>query len=452
MSGTFAEGGGYIDVAEALRSGDAAAGPAAYGNGGAGPAGTLLLTRPLQALIDRAAERGGGTLVFGPGTWRTGALVLRDDVGIRLERGARILAGEDPSDFPVRAQRWEGRTVPVHAPLIGAEGARRVSITGPGILDGSGARWWEAFRSGTLDFPRPRLIAFQDCRDVLLEGFTALNSPSWTINPVRCERVEIRGLRIENPPDSPNTDGIDPDSCRDVRISGCSISAGDDCIAVKSGVEDEESRLRPASELIVVTGCVFEAGHGGVVLGSEMSGGIRDVVVSACAFRGTDRGIRVKTRRGRGGEVEGAVFSDLSMKGVHVPVAVNCYYGCGAWGNPVVSDKEGRPADAGTPRVGSLLFSAVQARGARYCAAFLYGLPESPLRDLSFSDCDFELDPEWTEPGQAEMGDGLPDLAGAGFFARNTRELSLRSVRVRGQRGPEFDLGDPDPTGAGPAG
>lgn len=109
----------------------------------------------------------------------------------------------------------------------------------------------------------------------------------------------------------------------------------------------------------MVTGCVFEAGHGGVVLGSEMSGGIRDVVVSACAFRGTDRGIRVKTRRG--GEVEGAVFSDLSMKGVHVPVAVNCYYGCGAWGNPVVSDKEGRPADAGTPGVGSLLFSAVQA-------------------------------------------------------------------------------------------
>lgn len=438
MSGDFARGGGYIDVAGALRSRAAAS--------DSDPASVRLLTRPLQALIDRASERGGGTLVFGPGTWRTGALVLRDDVGLRLEHGARLVASADPADFPVRAQRWEGRTVPVHAPLIGAEGARRISVTGPGLVDGSGESWWTAFREGTLDFPRPRLVAFQDCRDVLLEGFTAVDSPSWTVNPVRCERVEIRGIRIENPPDSPNTDGIDPDSCRDVRISGCSISAGDDCIAVKSGTEDEEPRLRPASELIVITGCVFEAGHGGVVLGSEMSGGIRDVVVSACAFRGTDRGIRVKTRRGRGGSVEGAVFSDLAMRDVPVPVAVNCYYGCGAWGDPVVADKGRRPPDSGTPGVSRLRFAALQARGARYCAAFLYGLPESPLEALSFSDCDFELDPDWTEAGQPEMGDGLPDFGRAGFFARNVRDLELRSVRIRGHRGPEFDLGEPEPT------
>ncbi len=446
MTGAFGEGGGYIDVAGVLRTEADIGGisPAVDEYSDPGSGRPRLLTGALQALIDRAAERGGGTLVFGPGTWKTGALVLRDDVGIRLERGARLVASGDPSEFPVRDQRWEGRTVKAHSPLIGAEGARRVSVEGPGIIDGSGAPWWKAFREGSLDAPRPRLISFQDCRNVLLAGFTAVNSPSWTVHPVRCEGVEIRGLRIENPPDSPNTDGIDPDSCRDVRISGCSISTGDDCIAVKSGVESEEPRLRPPSELIVVTGCVFEAGHGGVVLGSEMSGGIRDVVVSACVFRGTDRGIRVKTRRGRGGAVEGAVFSDLAMRDVAVPVAVNCYYGCGAWGDPVVSDKGRRTPGPGTPTVGRLRFSELQVRNARYCAAFLFGLPESPVESLSFSDCDIEMDPAWETPGQAEMGDGLPDLGRAGFFARNVRALELRSVRVRGQRGPEFDLDAPE--------
>ena len=142
-------------------------------------------------------------------------------------------------------------------------------------------------------------INIEDCERVLMDGFKVTNSPAWTIHPLRCENVTISGLTVINPADSPNTDGIDPDGCQDVRISDCTIDVGDDCIAVKSGTEKTPDRQ--PSERIIITNCHFLHGHGGVVLGSEMSGGVRNVVVSSCVFSGTDRGVRLKTRRGRGG-------------------------------------------------------------------------------------------------------------------------------------------------------
>jgi polygalacturonase len=398
------------------------------------------LARALQAAIDRMAERGGGSLVLGPGTWETGALVLKSGVGLVLERGAVLQGSGDPCDYPVRMCRWEGKTMLAHAPLIGAEGAKGVSVSGPGLIDGRGKGWWEAFRAGRLERPRPRLIAFESCSDVLLDGFSCKDSPSWTINPVRCERVAIRGIRIENPPDSPNTDGIDPDSCSDVRISDCSISAGDDCIAVKAGVEHEAEYYRRPSSGICVTNCRFESGHGGVVIGSEMSGGIRDIVVANCSFHGTDRGIRFKSRRRRGGRIEAMSFSNLVMRGVSCPIAVNFYYGCGAWGDPFVADKSARPFDGGTPSMAHVRFSEIVATEARLCAAFLYGLPESPLADISLSGCDFSMVEGDVEEAQVEMGDGLPSMARRGVFARNARGLALDSVRVFNALGPEFDL------------
>lgn len=171
-----------------------------------------------------------------------------------------------------------------------------MALTGFGTLEGQGKKWWTAFRAKTLDAARPCAVCFEDCTRVRMSDFMVHNSPNWTIHPVRCENVTIDNLTIVNPFDSPNTDGIDPESCRNVRITGCHIDVGDDCIAVKAGTEDALEDV--PCENITITGCTMVHGHGGVVLGSEMSGGIRRVSITGCVFNGTDRGIRIKSRRG----------------------------------------------------------------------------------------------------------------------------------------------------------
>ena len=167
---------------------------------------------------------------------------------------------------------------------------------------------------------------------MLIEGVTFRNSPMWTVSPLACDNVVIRAVTVINPPDSPNTDGINPDSCRNVRISDCYVDVGDDCITIKSGKEDDARRELRACENIAVTNCTLLHGHGGVVIGSEISGSVRNVAISNCIFVGTDRGIRIKARRGRGGVVEDIRASNLVMDGVHCPIVVNLFYGCGAWG------------------------------------------------------------------------------------------------------------------------
>lgn len=160
-----------------------------------------------------------------------------------------------------------------------------------------------------------------------MSDFMVHNSPNWTIHPVRCENVTIDNLTIVNPFDSPNTDGIDPESCRNVRITGCHIDVGDDCIAVKAGTEDALEDV--PCENIAITGCTMVHGHGGVVLGSEMSGGIRRVSITGCVFDGTDRGIRIKSRRGRGGAVEDVSVTGIVMNDVLCPLVINLMYFCG---------------------------------------------------------------------------------------------------------------------------
>src|SRR5207245_3333293 len=150
-----------------------------------------------------------------------------------------------------------------------------------------------------------------------------LNSPAWTINPVRCENVTVHRVTIKNPADSPNTDGINPDSCRYVHISDCHIDVGDDCITIKSGIETEAEDKRGPCENITITNCTMAHGHGAVVLGSEMSGDVRNVVISNCVFSETECGIRIKTRRGRGGVIEDVRVSNIVMSDVLLPFSVN---------------------------------------------------------------------------------------------------------------------------------
>ncbi len=371
------------------------------------------------------------------GRYVTGALVLRDDITLELEAGAVLVGSEEPADYPLIEARWEGRHQTTHAPLVGGTGLRNVAITGRGTIDGQGAPWWKRYREKSLDHPRPRLISIAESSNVLVEGVTLVNSPAWTINPVRCENVTVQKVTIINPADSPNTDGINPDSCRYVHISDCHIDVGDDCITLKSGIETEAADKRGPTENVTITNCTMAHGHGGVVLGSEMSGDVRNVVISNCVFIGTDRGIRIKTRRGRGGVVEDVRVSNIVMRDVLVPFTVNLYYHFLAKGNAVVADRSARSVDAGTPRVRRIRFGDITADDAHYAAAFLYGLPESPIEDVTFRDVAIRMS-EDARSGMAEDLDDLEPMSRAGFIARNVRGLHLDGVEVRGQAGEPF--------------
>ncbi|HEV8469647.1 MAG TPA: glycoside hydrolase family 28 protein [Candidatus Limnocylindria bacterium] len=398
-------------------------------------------TRALQSAIDETARHGGGTVRIPAGRYVTGSLVLRDNITLHLEAGAVLLGSPDPAEYPPVEARWEGRHQLTHAPLIGGQGLRNVAITGRGTIDGRGAPWWAKHRQKTLELPRPRLISFADSSNVLVEGITATNSPAWTINPVRCENVTVTNVTIFNPADSPNTDGINPDSCRDVRISDCHIDVGDDCITLKSGIETEDPSKRGPCENIAIANCTMAHGHGGVVIGSETSGDVRNVVIANCIFTGTERGIRIKTRRGRGGVVEDVRATNIIMRDVLVPFTMNLYYNFLAKGDAVVADRGPRPVDDGTPRVRRIRFGEITARDAHYAAAFLWGLPEMPIEDVAFSDVTVVMSTDARE-GIPEYADGLEPMRGAGFFARNMRGLRLDRVDISGQAGEPFLLRD----------
>jgi polygalacturonase len=403
--------------------------------------GGILDSPAIQSAIDACAAQGGGTVHLPAGQYLTGSLFLRDNISLHLDPGAVILGSENPDDYPIVHSRWEGKHQDTYAPLIAGQNLNNISITGRGMIDGRGAIWWRAKKEGTLARPRPRLISFSDCNNVLIEGITAVNSPSWTINPVHCQNVNIRGITVINPADSPNTDGINPDSCRLVRISDCYVSVGDDCISIKSGTEHEHpDRYAPCRD-ITITNCTLERGHGGVVIGSEMSGGVKNVVISNCVFIGTDRGIRIKSRRGRGGIIEDIRVSNLIMDGVLCPFTMNLYYHIGARGNTEVSDKNPRSVDDTTPRLRRIHFSHITAREVKHAAGFLYGLAEMPLEDISFTDVSISISDE-ADSGYPEMADDIPSMSQAGFFVRNARRLHLENVKVTGQIGEAFDIAE----------
>ena len=405
--------------------------------------GQTLDSPAIQSAIEACAAQGGGTVYLPSGHYLAGTLFLRNNIALHLDSGAVILGSESPDDYPIIHSRWEGKHQDTYAPLITGQNINNISITGRGTIDGRGSIWWQAKMEGTLAHPRPRLISFSDCSNVLIEGITAINSPSWTINPVHCQNVNIRGVSIINPADSPNTDGIDPDSCRLVRISDCYISVGDDCITIKSGTEHEHpDRYAPCRD-ITITNCTLERGHGGVVIGSEMSGGVKNVVISNCVFIGTDRGIRIKTRRGRGGIIEDIRVSNLIMDGVLCPFTMNLYYHIGVRGETDVSDKNPRSINDGTPCLRHIHFSHITAREVKHAAGFLYGLAEMPLEDISFTDVSISIS-EQADSGYPEMADDIPSMSQAGFFIRNARHLRLENVEVRGQVGEALDIADSD--------
>lgn len=396
-------------------------------------------TAAFQQAIADLRTRGGGTLIVPAGDYSTGAIRLYDNMTLHIESGAVLRFHQDASAFPLIDLEFEGIAGLAHQPCIYAEHAKNVTITGYGTLDGQGSYWWTRQRAGQNAHPRPYLVCFNHCEHVTLENVTLTNSPAWTVHPLYCRNVVIRGLNIKNPADSPNTDGIDPDGCQDVRIHDCTIDVGDDCIAIKSGTEDTPNRQ--VCERIIISNCHFLHGHGGVVLGSEMSGGIRNVVVSSCVFYETDRGIRLKTRRGRGGTVEGIQLNNLVMEKVMCPFVFNMYYFCGANGKMKhVWDKAPYPVTDATPCLRDVVISDVRARQCTACAGFFYGLAEMPVEGVKMQNVVVEMVDG--APGRPAMMDGCPEMQRAGFYLRNAADVDLRGVAVRGVQGDWLDADD----------
>ena len=389
-------------------------------------------TEAFLRAIDDMKKQGGGVLSVPAGEYPTGSIRLYDDMTLNIESGAALRFHQDEKAFPLIELEYEGNPGPMHQACIYAEKAKNVTVTGFGTVDGQGKYWWDRVWAKSLKYPRPYLVCFSECEHVVLENVTLTNSPAWTVHPLRCRNVVVRGLNIRNPYESPNTDGINPDACQDVRISDCTIDVGDDCIAIKSGTEKTPNRV--ATERVIITNCHFLHGHGGVVLGSEMSGNVRNVVVSSCVFYGTDRGIRLKTRRGRGGTVEGIQLTNLTMENVVCPFVFNMFYGCGTKPeDKYVWDKEPYPVDESTPCLRDVSISGVRARGVTSCAGFFYGLPEMPVEGVSLQDVVVEMGEGYIED-PAMMGN-CPDLKKAGFFLRNAVDVDLRGVRVKGVEG-----------------
>jgi polygalacturonase len=407
-------------------------------NYGAVADGTTSCTEAFKKAIEECAYKGGGTVYVPAGKFLTGAIQLKSNINLYLEAGAVLLFSNDISEYPVILSRWEGVEREVYASCIYGENLENISVTGRGTLDGQGAFWWKIFREKTIEFPRPKFISFENSKNILLQGIKLTNSPSWTINPICCENMTVSGITIVNPAESPNTDGIDPDSCKNMHIDNCHIDVGDDCIAIKSGTEDSIRRI--PCENITITNCTMVHGHGGVVLGSEMSGDVRNIVISNCVFEGTDRGIRLKSRRGRGGVIEDIRVNNIVMKDVICPFILNLYYFCGPRGKEkYVWDKNPYPITKETPSFRRIHFSNITAREVSAAAGFLYGLGEMYVEDITFDNIDIAM-AEDAEPGMPAMMSNLEPMRKSGFYCGNVKDIVFNRVNISGIEGTAYKI------------
>ncbi|WP_073013400.1 polygalacturonase PglA [Roseibium suaedae] len=369
-----------------------------------------------------AAVLHGGTLIVPRGTWKTGPVQLKSAMTLYLEDGAVLAAIGERGGWPVLEAQdddgkmlgsWEGLPARCYAGVVNAVGAQALSITGQGVIDGGGDRgdWWTWPKETREGARRPRLMHLIGCEEVLLLGVTICNSPSWTVHPQGCNRLIAAGLHISNPPDSPNTDGLDPESCTDVLIEGVRFSVGDDCIAIKSGkrTASQICHLAPTRG-VTVRHCLMERGHGGVVLGSEMSGGIHDVLVEDCEMVDTDRGLRIKTRRGRGGTVSGVTFRRVDMDGVHAALTANAFYFCDPDGHDAwVQDRAPALVDVTTPEIRDILVEDVRLKNVSVAAGAFLGLPEAPITGIRVRDMSVTYAPDG-QAGVPVMADGVRSM------------------------------------------
>ncbi|WP_321286927.1 glycoside hydrolase family 28 protein [uncultured Sunxiuqinia sp.] len=412
--------------------------------------GEVLNTKAFADAIDEVAEKGGGIVSVPRGIWLTGPIVLKSNINLHLEDGALIIFSTNKDLYPLVETSFEGlNTVRCQSPISGND-LENIAITGNGVIDGSGDAWrpvkrskltdkqWTEFvKSGGVvdkdgriwypsqqyldavemadmnvvqkydsiedynkikDFMRPVMVSLVNCNEVLLDGPVFQNSPAWNIHPLMCENLTVRNVNVRNPWYSQNGDGIDVESCKNTVLYDSSFDVGDDAICIKSGKNKDGRDRGIANENMVVKNCIVYHGHGGVTVGSEMSGGVKNLHVSGCTFMGTDVGLRFKSTRGRGGVVEGIYISDVDM--IDIPtnaISFNLYYG-GKSVSEMLADKDNEkieevvpPVTEETPQFKDITIKNVRCKGARQ-AIYLQGLPEMNLENVLLENLTMEAE------------------------------------------------------------
>ena len=397
--------------------------------------GKTLNTNAINQAITACSSKGGGVVLIPAGFWLSGPIELKSNVNLHLQKNALLQFTKDFDQYPLVEGNWEGLAQMRNQSPVWANGQHNIAITGYGIIDGSGDAWrmvkkdkltesqWKTlvasggivnekkkmwypsaktvkgaamkdpglitkdkkpeFYASVKDFLRPNLVVLSSCKQVLLEGVTFQNSPAWNLHPLMTQHLTIRDVTIKNPDYAQNGDGIDIESCSNVLIEHCVLDVGDDAICIKSG-KDEEGRKRGiATERVIIRHNKVYKGHGGFVVGSEMSGGARDIFVEDCTFMGTDKGLRCKTTRGRGGVVENIHIRNINMNNiVQEAIYFDMYY----WTKPPQANEvqKAPPVGIETPQFRNISIDAITCRGA-HVGIFVRGLPEMPVQQVSMT-------------------------------------------------------------------
>lgn len=401
---------------------------------GAVEGGAVKNTTAFADAIAACAQAGGGRVLVPAGKWLTGPIHLKSRIELHLAEGAEIVFSDVFADYlPVVLVRGGGIEFYNYSPLIYARDCENVAITGPGKLNGNAAAWWpwarerretkEIFQLERRGVPveqriygteeaaiRPSFVVFFNCRNVLMEGFTIGSGPNWTIHPIYCEDVIIRRVHVLT--DGPNNDGIDPDSCRNLLVEHCVFDTGDDCLVLKSGYNEDGWRVAKPTENVVMRWCFSKRGHGGLVIGSEMSGDVRNVYMHDCEFEGTDRALRIKSRADRGGVVENVWVENITVRDMQYEVAIlNMDYTADR--NATVTRKP--------PVFRNIHVRKVTGTGAPV-AVRITGMADSLIRDVHFED--------------------VTITSTKGVIATHVQDLTFNRVTIAPSQGPAFDLID----------
>jgi polygalacturonase len=399
--------------------------------------GSASSTEAFRAAIRECGRAGGGTVLVPAGQYVSGAIGLASNMTLYISSGAVIHFVTDRNEYPLVKGRFEGTEMLTPAPAIGGQNLENVTITGRGTIMADNAAWRKLafvpeYRSkldelvATIEHKqpvteeqmraaapalRPNFIRLVDSRNILIEGIHVVSSPMWVIHPLYCENVVIRNVVVETYPGA-NTDGVDIDSCRHVRISDSFFDTGDDAICLKSGKDADGRRVGRPTEDVAISNCTVRHGHGAVVLGSETSGGIRNVVASNMVAHGTDRGIRIKSGRGRGGVLENIRFDNWVIEDTpYAAIEVTNYY-------TRVPDE---PVSERTPVFRNIAISHVTINRAKV-AVNIEGLPEMPIEGLRIEE--------------------VIASAAEGLRAFNTVGLELRHIRINAESGVPFLIRD----------
>ncbi len=410
-------------------------------------------TAAIQAAINACPEN--GRVLIPAGDYHVLPLFLKSHVRIEIQKGATLLLETDRSRFPIlpgmtrstdetadlNLGSWEGNPLDAFASFITGVGVEDVVIYGEGVLNGRAdeSDWWQNHRTRRGAW-RPRMLFLNHCRNITVQGLSFMNSPAWNLQPYFSRDLKFLNIHVIAPASSPNTDGFNPESCDGILLAGAHFCVGDDCIAIKSGKLYMGATYKTPTQHFEISHCLMENGHGGMTCGSEMAGGIHHVYLHDCLMRNTERGLRVKTRRGRGeqGVVDDIVFERVVMERVGLPYVINCMYYCDPDGrSEYVQSREKQPIDERTPRVGHIAFRNVTATEVS-CAGFFLGLPERPIECVEMENVSITCGAD-APLMQPDATCGVEETNRKGIVAINVDRIVMKNVSISGQDGVKLE-------------